>query len=815
EEAGIQLYAEEFNLMAATADLDEIEEVNANYILMANLQQALTSGTQTDKAPVYDSDESAEVHNYENCDDNEIFNMFTQEEQYTELLEPIPEPHQVPQMIIMLFMRGNFLDKMPSDCLSIIENKSKVHYSHDKTVAKVSTNTPTSGVSLDVAELKDMVRALLLDKKGQNQSLSLAKAVEESCVICGVNNNQRHTGYRPQIMSNQIRPPGFPLMANNQNVPWNNQNHFILNQNRGTNFNQGLVYQPPVFQQPAYQAPAYQAPALQTQGVSKEDFLAYVKANDAFINSNTASTSSSGTLPSNTIANPKSNLKAITTRSGVSYYGPSISPPVVKNAPDATKDIVIPTNNGTTEDVQPQEVLSKLVTSELANTPVSTSKPNPQALIPYPYRRNDERNREKAKDQIEKFYQIFKDMSFEISFSDALILMPKFASSLKALIGNKEKLSEMARTLLNEHCSAVLLKKLPEKLDFDADPRVLLILRRSFLKTRRALIDVFEGELTLRVGKEAITFNLDQTSRYSANYNDMTAKRIDVIDMAYEPTSSQFPQSYLDPEGDILLLEAFLKMIHHHPLRIKEIICEAKTKKYSVNEPPMVELKALPLHLEYAFLEGDDKLPIIIAKDLSVEEKAALITVLKSHKRAIAWKLSDIKGENRASWSDKLDDALWAFRTTYKTLIGCTPYKLVYGKAFHLPVEVEHKAYWALKHANFNLKTAGDHRKIQINELNELRDQAYENSLIYKEKTKKIHDSKIKKCVFNIGDRVLLFNSRLNIFSGKLKTAGLARLPFPKFFRTVPSSCHNPAVPTSKSMVIASNIILERTFLCW
>ncbi|GJS37854.1 reverse transcriptase domain-containing protein [Tanacetum coccineum] len=103
--------------------------------------------------------------------------------------------------------------------------------------------------------------------------------------------------------------------------------------------------------------------------------------------------------------------------------------------------------------------------------------------------------------------------------------------------------------------------------------------------------------------------------------------------------------------------------------------------------------------------------------------------------------------ENRASWSDKLDDALWAFRTAYKTPIGCTPYKLVYGKACHLPIE-----------------------KVQLNELNELRDQAYENSLIYKEKTKRIHDAKIKNRVFNVGDRVLLFNSRLKIFSGKLKS---------------------------------------------
>nr|GEW55792.1 reverse transcriptase domain-containing protein [Tanacetum cinerariifolium] len=660
---------------------------------------------------------------------------------------------------------GNFLDKMPRECLAIIESKSKVRYSHNKpVVAKVSTNTSTSGISPDVAELKDMVKALLLDKK--SQSPAPVKAVEESCVTCGgahsyrnypatdgnvyrdniqefisqasaVYYNQGNTIYRPPMMSNQIRPPGFPLIPNNQNVQRNSQNRFILNQNRRNNFNQGPVYQPPVFQ-----PSAYQALAPQTQGVSKEDFLSYVKANDAFVNSNSISTSSSGTLPSNTIANPRSDLKAITTRSGVSYDGPQILPPpsflpkVVENEPETTKDTVNPTNNGSTEDVQPQVVQSEspVLISKAVTSPISEP-----AIAP-----------------------IFKYMSFEISFADALILMPKFASTLKALIGNKEKLSEMARTPLNEHCFAVLLNKLPEKLgdpgkflipfDFpgmaeclaladlgasinlmpfsvwkrlslpDLTPtcitleladhsisRPVGVAEDVYVKTRRALIDVFEGELTLRVGKEVITFNLDQTSRYSANYSDMTAKRIDVIDMVCEeysqkvlgfsdtissgnptlfydpivsttsptltpfgnsdflleevdaffaieddPSSSEFYQPYLDPEGDILLFEAFLNDDPSLPpsnqgnylseVRKELKICEAKADKSSVDEPPAVELKDLPPHLEYAFLEGDDKLPVIISKDLSVEEKTALITVLKSHKQAIAWKLSDIKG---------------------------------------------------------------------------------------------------------------------------------------------------------------------------
>nr|GEW25530.1 reverse transcriptase domain-containing protein [Tanacetum cinerariifolium] len=191
-----------------------------------------------------------------------------------------------------------------------------------------------------------------------------------------------------------------------------------------------------------------------------------------------------------------------------------------------------------------------------------------------------------------------------------------------------------------------------------------------------------------------------------------------------------------------------------------------------------VEAKALPTN--------DARVVVKILKSLFARFRTprAIISDCGTHfyNDKFAKVMSKTVGENRASWSEKLDDALWAFRTAYKTPIGCTPYKLVYGKSCRFPIELEHKAYWASKHVNFELKTTGDHQKLQFNELNELRDQAYENSLIYKEKTKKIHDSKIKNRIFNVGDRVLLFNSHLKIFLGELKTRWSGPFTIPKVF---------------------------------
>nr|GFB76796.1 reverse transcriptase domain-containing protein [Tanacetum cinerariifolium] len=191
--------------------------------------------------------------------------------------------------------------------------------------------------------------------------------------------------------------------------------------------------------------------------------------------------------------------------------------------------------------------------------------------------------------------------------------------------------------------------------DFEPDPRVLLILGRCFLKISRALIDVHKGELTLRIGNEAITYNLDQTVRYSANYNQMTTNKINVVELGCEEYSQ---------EGDILLLEAILNSEPSPPppnqeqnlASFKEELkaYEAQTVKSSVDEPPEVELKDLPPHLEYEFLEDDNKLPVIIAEELGDKEKSALLKVLKSHKRAIAWKLSDIQDINPEFYTHKI-----------------------------------------------------------------------------------------------------------------------------------------------------------------
>ncbi|GJW35967.1 DNA-directed DNA polymerase [Tanacetum coccineum] len=481
------------------------------------------------------------------------------------------------------------------------------------------------------------------------------------------NHNLGGNSYQPQggrnLLSyrsnNYLGPPGFnqPNVQNNQNRYNQNQGNFQAlnyqapnNQERGQNFNQGNNnYQALNFQAPNYQAqigPSNKLTnymksneatlrAMQTQMTNmktelRNEFKSTIDARtnkiknqnnqimNILTNMKNQNSSGSGSLPSNTVVNPRGDVKAITTRSGVAYNGPTMPP-----TPPLPKEVE-------------------------HETEVKRTR-----------------------------------LHFDISFADALLYMSKFASTFKSLLSNKEKLFKLASTPLNENCSAMLLKKLPEKLgdpgkflipcdfpeldeclaladlgasinlmplsvwqhlslseltsthmtlelanrstvtpagvaedvfvkvekfyfladfivvDYEVDPRVPLILGRPFLRTTRALIDVHGEEMTLRVNDEAITFKVRHTSRYSRNYYDETVHQVNVIDVTCE-----------DP---IDILRALAQGFTSH---IKK----------------------------YAFLEGTDKLPVITSKELKDEEKASLLKVLKSHKRAIAWKISDIKG---------------------------------------------------------------------------------------------------------------------------------------------------------------------------
>ncbi|GJU09669.1 reverse transcriptase domain-containing protein [Tanacetum coccineum] len=296
--------------------------------------------------------------------------------------------------------------KMPRECLKIIESKSKVRQSRSKAViAKVGTSSSTPAVSSDIAELKDLVRTLLLDKK--NQAPAPVKAIEPSCVTCG----------------------------------------------------------------------------------------------------------GSGSLPGNTVTNPKEDLKGITTRSGVTTQGPTIPPTTstsMNRDTEVTKDTMPPTNNESTKDVQPPFPypwnISGLNTCNGLGPDLGATKQQSMPVFRW------------------------KDLSLSeltptcmtLELADRSITTPiGIAKDVRVLVGKFQFPADFV------------------VVEFEPDPRVPLILGRCFLKTSRALIDVYEGEITLRVGKEAITFNLDQTSRYTANFNHMTANRIDVIDMASEEYSQE------------------------------------------------------------------------------------------------------------------------------------------------------------------------------------------------------------------------------------------------------------------------------------
>nr|GEW99661.1 reverse transcriptase domain-containing protein [Tanacetum cinerariifolium]GEX38522.1 reverse transcriptase domain-containing protein [Tanacetum cinerariifolium] len=903
----------------------------------------------------------------------------------------------------------NLLSETTREALHIIENKSKVRYSQNKpNVSRMNTTSMENASKMDdrIDKLADQISTLVNIVSKKVVTPATVKAVEESCVTCGGN----HAYYNCNAINSNQSSICAATVPNNQ-VQQGFSNEFLsykkANDQMMRNMQSQINSLKGEFKNEIQNTMKTQQNILMEQQNAFQNNLQNMLS--GFFQNQT---STSGTLPGNTIPNSKGETKAITTHSGVAYEGPSIptkpSPKkVVEREIEETTDKEQTNFQRSTTHIQPPVV-------SILEPDISKTLPKPN--IPYPSRLNDQKLREKAMNQTEKFFQIFQDLHFDISFADALLLMPKFATMIKSLLVNKDKLFELAKISLNENCSAMLLKKLPEKhgypgkfltpcdfpimdvchasanlvFDFEAGPRVPLILGSSFLRTGRSLIDVYGEDITLWVNDEVemlgfsnnyLGGNPTSTSEPIIFYSfhsftpfegcDFILEEIEAY-LKDESISPEIDHADCDPEGDICLIEKLLNddlfQLPSMDLKQREVV----KAKSLIEEPPDLELKDLPSHLEYAYLEGVDRLPMIISKYLKVDKKEALLkekttftcpygtsayrrmpfglcnapgtfqmcmmtifhdmiektmevfmddflvfgdsfssclsyldtmlqrpmthllekettfvfskdcidafetlkkrlteasilvvldwnlpfelmcdasdlmigavlgqlskmtsrdcsggfssyknlislSVLRKGRRIAADHLSrlenphkdvfenkdinenfpletlgkisnantpwdempqnviqvyenfDVCGidfmrpfpssrgnrtvrENRASWSEKLKDALWAFRTAYKTPIGYTPYKLVYGKSCHLPIELDHKAYWAMKHVNFDLKITGNHRKLQLNELNELRNQEYENSLIFKEKMKKLHDSKIKNLIFNVGD---------------------------------------------------------------
>nr|GEU97033.1 hypothetical protein [Tanacetum cinerariifolium] len=519
----------------------------------------------------------------------------------------------------------NALNPTDQDSLNAVRNSR-----NKSVVSQVKSYDANSNSSSEIARLTNAVNqqtsavttvmTAILKQFQATPPPASVKAVEETYVTCGatVNYNQGNSIYRPPGMANQIRPSGF-AQPNVQN----NQNRFGQPQgfNRGNNFNPKQSYQATTQQNQVIHLNELEKvkrmndanmKAMQTQiNIVKNELRNEMKnsiqaslsnqTNEiknmmaSLFKMNSASTSGSGSLPSNTVANPKGELKAITTRSGHVLDGPTVPTP-------------LPFINSK-EDECVEETLTDLDLSEytikVPPPPVKKYKPPSQREyvvhqrdplhlnILYPSRMLKQKQQEKDEVQIHKFWQMFKQLHINITLADALILMPKYQKMLKALLSNKEKLQELANTPFNENCSAVILKKLSKKLgdpgkflipcgfselkckaladlgasinmmplfvwkkladfvivDYESYPRVPLILGRPFLWIARTLIDVHGEEMILRDGDERLTLNMrHDTSSYS---NQPQKESINLINVFNDSSKDFLEDLFLNqPSGN-------------------------------------------------------------------------------------------------------------------------------------------------------------------------------------------------------------------------------------------------------------------------
>nr|GEX26916.1 reverse transcriptase domain-containing protein [Tanacetum cinerariifolium] len=509
---------------------------------------------------------------------------------------------------------GTFMKRRPKECYVLIENMT-AHHNNWVTSAQrsESSSSITSSFDTKIAALKAKMAEINKNIMRVLQVNKQVKAVTPNCETYG---GPHSFSDCPATVGNTQNVYAARAYQGNSYQPQGNRN--LLRTKTGikeTIILQGITKEG-----------TNSSKELTKQVVTTNEFTNFMKANDAilknmqtnmssltnsnlelknmfgqFMKMNTTSSSGSRTLPGNIITNPKEDLKDITTRSGTPYHGPTIPttsssiPLVVEREIEATKDTVHPTNNGSTEDVQPLVVPteSQILNSEPVIAPIIEPIASPVTLA---------------------------DLGASIN------LMP-------LSVWNKLSLPDLSPTCMTLDLAGRLISHpvgivedvfvkvgtfyFPADfvvVDFDADPRVPLILGRSFLKTKRALIDVFEEVLDF--------FDVIASGNATPYYDSIV--------------STTFLTLTPFGESDFLLKD------------------DPTASEVDHDEPLEVKVKDLPPHLEYIFLEGDDKFPVIIIKDLSVEEKTALITVLKSHKRAIACKLFDIKGIHPNFYTHKI-----------------------------------------------------------------------------------------------------------------------------------------------------------------
>nr|GEW99148.1 hypothetical protein [Tanacetum cinerariifolium] len=365
---------------------------------------------------------------------------------------------------------GNLLEKSPQAALTIIENKSKVRNSQSKPIAS-PVNACDINSSSEIAKLTHAVNqqtsvvttamTAMLKQLQATPPPAPVKAVEEICVTCGgahpyyqclaaggntfpefrdniqgyvsagaSNYNHGNLSYRPQGVANQMRPPAMQ-----------NQIDMVKNELRNE-----------------------MKTSIQTSLSNQTNEIKNMMA--SLLQINTASTSVSGSLPSNTVANPKGELKSITTHSGLVTNGPTVSTPPKFVTPEEDERVeetyTDPDLAEYTIKVPPPPVKKQKPPSQ--RNFVGHTKDSPLPNIPYPLRMLKQKQQEKDEVQIQKFWHMFKQLHLNITLAKALVLMPKYQKMLKALLSNKEKLQELANTPLNENCSAIILKKLLEKL---------------------------------------------------------------------------------------------------------------------------------------------------------------------------------------------------------------------------------------------------------------------------------------------------------------------------------------------------------------